>query len=82
MKITANDFLKQHRDLEKKQRTLRNKVIKKMAWLLKNSEDPYLEGIYAGTLGSYTTEFLIFTIKRVEDNYTDQSTQLDMFKEE
>ena len=82
MKITANDFLKQHRDLEKKQRTLRNKVIKKMAWLLKNSEDPYLVGIYAGTLGSYTTEFLIFTIKRVEDNYTDQSTQLDMFKEE
>jgi len=81
MKEYGNDLLKQLRDLEKKQTSLRNKVIKRFRFLLENSDDPYLTGFFKGATGSYTTEMMIFVIKRVEDNYVSKSEQLDMFKE-
>lgn len=79
IKITGDDFLKQYNDLEKKQKTLQNQVIKKMTWLLDNSNDPYLNGFNKESLKDHPIKTLIFIIKRVEDNYVSKTKQLNIF---
>ncbi len=79
MKEYGQDLLKQHRELEKKQTTLRNKVVKRFKFLLNNSDDPYLEGFYEDHTDDYSTDMMIFVIIRVEENYVSKSKQLDIF---
>ncbi len=82
MKEYGDDLLKKYIELEKKQTTLRNKVIKRFCFMLDNSDDPYLNGFFKAATGSYSTDMMIFVIKRVEENYTKETKQLDMFKED
>lgn len=79
MKEYGQDLLKKYRELEKKQTSLRNKVIKRFKFLLNNSDDPYLEGFYDDLTDNYSTDMMIFIIIRVENNYTSKSKQLNMF---
>ena len=79
IKEYGDDLLKQYIELEKKQSVLRNKVIKRFKFLLDNSNDPYLDGFVKEETSEYDTEIMIFVIRRVEQNYVDQTTQLDMF---
>jgi hypothetical protein len=77
IKEYGDDLLNQHKELEKKQKTLRNKVVKRFKFLLKNSNNPYLEGFNAE--GHYNIETMIFVIKRVEGDYVAQSVQTNLF---
>ena len=79
-KVYGADMLTQLRELEKKQTALRNKVSKRLCFLLDNSDDPYLEGFDCGATGSYTVEMMIFVIIRVEANYVAQSIQGELFE--
>ena len=79
IKEYGTDLLKQYKELEQKQTTLRNKVVKRFCYLLKHSHDPYLEGFDCGATGSYSVDMMIFIIMRVEKNYVKKSKQLDMF---
>ena len=80
IKEYGTDLLKQLRELEKKQNTLRNKVSKRFCYLLKHSDDPYLEGFDCGATGSYSVDMMIFIIMRVEANYIAKSTQTELFE--
>jgi len=79
IKEYGDDLLKQYRAIEMKQTVLRDKVIKRFKFLLDNSNDPYLEGFTKEDANEYGTETMIFVIRRVEQNYVKQTTQLDMF---
>jgi len=81
IKEYGDDLLKQYNELDKKQTALRNKVIKRFRLLLDQSDDPYLVGFDKAATGSYSTDMMIFVIRRVEANYVDQTTQLDMFND-
>jgi hypothetical protein len=79
IKEYGDDLLNQYNELKKKQITLHNKVVKRFKFLLDNSGDPYLEGFTKEEINEYNTETMIFVIRRVEQNYVSQTTQLDMF---
>ena len=79
IKEYGTDLLKQFKELQKQQNTLRNKVVKKFKFLLDNSDDPYLTGFTKEGTSEYDTDMMIFVIMRVEQNYVNQTTQLDMF---
>ena len=78
IKEYGTDFLKQYQDQEKKEKTLRNKVIKKMKFLLDNSNDPYLHGLKKDRLDEHSTPMMIFIIMRVEQNYVNKTKQTEM----
>ena len=79
-KVYGTDLLQQLRELEKKQTGLRNKVYKRFCFLLKHSDDPYLEGFDCAATGSYSIDMMIFVIIRVEANYVAKSTQTELFE--
>lgn len=82
IKEYGSDLLKQHRELEQKQKSLRNKVIKRMCYLLDNSDSPYLDGFVKDNLEYATTEVMLFVIVKVEDEYINKNKQLDLFDNE
>ena len=79
IKEYGTDLKKDFDDLEKKQKTLRNKIIKRFIFLLANSNDPYLNGFIKEATDSYSTDMMLFIILRVEAAYAAKTTQLDMF---
>jgi len=82
IKEYGTDLLTQLRDLEKQQRTLRNKVIKRFKFMLdQHPDDPYLSGFTKEGAKEYNTDTMIFVIIRLEATYVDQTKQLDMFNQ-
>lgn len=79
-KVYGTDLLQELRELEKKQKTHRNKVIKRFRFLLDNTTDPYLEGFYKDGVDGYSTDMMLFIIIRVEANYVAKSTQTELFE--
>ena len=81
IKEYGTDLLTQLRDLEKQQRTLRNKVIKRFKFMLdQHPDDPYLSGFTKEGAKEYNTDTMIFVIIRLEELYVEKSCQTEIFK--